>query len=140
MMNMKNNISRRTVISGLTASALVIGFDLTNRSWVTSVNAASIFAKLPTLDGVLSTDENIVEQARTDFGYIIYRKPIAVLKPASVSDIIRIIKFASTHKIQVAARGQGHSVYGQPLVEAGVVIDTSTLNAIHSIESDSSCS
>ena len=136
MMNMKNNISRRTVISGLTASALVIGFDLTNRSWVTSVNAASIFAKLPTLDGVLSTDENIVEQARTDFGYIIYRKPIAVLKPASVSDIIRIIKFASTHKIQVAARGQGHSVYGQPLVEAGVVIDTSTLNAIHSIESD----
>lgn len=133
---MKNNISRRTVLNGLTASVLVIGFDLTNRSWVTSVDAASVFAKLPTLDGVLSTDNNILEEARSDFGHIIYRKPIAVLKPGSVSDIINIIKFARTHKIKVAARGQGHSVYGQPLVEGGVVIDTSSLQAIYSIDSD----
>jgi FAD/FMN-containing dehydrogenase len=63
-------------------------------------------------------------------------KPIAVLKPGSIEDIIRIIQFARTYKIKIAARGQGHSTYGQSQVEAGVIIDMSTLNKIHSIGAD----
>ncbi len=63
-------------------------------------------------------------------------QPIAVLKPGSIEDIIRIIQFARTYKIKIAARGQGHSTYGQSQVEAGVIIDMSTLNKIHSIGAD----
>jgi hypothetical protein len=59
-----------------------------------------------------------------------------VLKPGSIEDIIRIIQFARTYKIKIAARGQGHSTYGQSQVEAGVIIDMSTLNKIHSIGAD----
>lgn len=44
---MGQNTSRRSVLQGLITSAIVIGFDLTTRSWVTSASATSIFESLP---------------------------------------------------------------------------------------------
>ncbi|MEH2144272.1 hypothetical protein [Nostoc sp.] len=41
-------------------NAIVIGFDLTTRSWVTSASATSVFESLPSLDGVLYTDNMTV--------------------------------------------------------------------------------
>jgi hypothetical protein len=119
-MTMKNNTSRRAVLQGLMASAIVIGFDVPSRSWVTSASAISLFESLPPLDGVLYTDNTTLADAADDFGRIVHRQPIAVLKPGSIEDIIRIIQFARTHKIKIAARGMGHSTYGQSQVEAGV--------------------
>lgn len=133
---MENNTSRRAVLQGLMASAIVIGFDVTNRSWVTSASAISLFESLPPLDGVLYTDNTTLAAAADDFGHIVHRQPIAVLEPGSIEDIIRIIQFARTYNIKIAARGQGHSTYGQSQVEAGVVINMSTLNKIHSIGAD----
>jgi hypothetical protein len=135
-MTMKNNTSRRAVLQGLMASAIVIGFDVANRSWVTSASAISLFESLPPLSGVLYTDNTTLAAAADDFGHIVHRQPIAVLKPGSIEDIIRIIQFARTYNIKIAARGQGHSTYGQSQVEAGVVINMSTLNKIHSIGTD----
>jgi len=37
---MKNKTSRRTILQGLISSAVIIGFDVINRSWVTSALAA----------------------------------------------------------------------------------------------------
>ncbi|MBD0265578.1 MAG: FAD-binding protein, partial [Tolypothrix sp. Co-bin9] len=133
---MKNNTSRRVVLQGLIGSAIVIGFDVINRSWVTSASATSLFESLPPLDGVLYTDNTKLAAATDDFGHIVHRQPIAVLEPGSIEDIIRIIQFVRTYKIKIAARGQGHSSYGQSQVEAGVVINMSTLNKIHSIGAD----
>ena len=133
---MNNNTSRRAVLQGLMASAIVIGFDVVNRSWVTSASAISLFESLPPLDGVLYSDNTTLAAAADDFGHIVHRQPIAVLKPGSIKDIIRIIQFARTYKIKIAARGQGHSTYGQSQVEAGVIINMSTLNKIHSISAD----
>jgi len=131
----KNSISRRNVLQGLVLGVGVIGFDLVNNSWVTSASSGSI-AYIPKLDGELITEEAALEAVADDFGHIISSQPIAVLKPASIEDIIKIIKFAFRNKIKVAAQGQAHSLYGQSQVEAGVVIDSSTLNQIHSITSD----
>ncbi len=52
---MNNSASRRRVLQGLMAGAIVIGFDLVKREWVTSANAAYGFEALPPLDGVLYT-------------------------------------------------------------------------------------
>ncbi len=123
----KNSISRRNILQGLVVGVTVIGFDLVNNSWVTSANTGSI-ADIPQLDGELLIDEAVLAAFSDDFGHIINRQPKAVLKPGSVEDIIRIIKFAQAHNIKVAARGQAPRVYGQSQVESGVVIDTSTLN------------
>lgn len=133
---MKNKTSRRTILQGLIYSSIVLGFDVVNRSWVTSASAMSKFESLPLLNGVLYTDNTTLVTASNDFGNIVHRQPIAVLAPGSIEDIIRIVQFGRTHNIKIAARGQGHSTYGQSQVEAGVVINMSTLNKIHSISTD----
>src|SRR5205085_2910440 len=54
-------------------------------------------------------------------------------KPGSVNDVVEMVRFARRNAIKVAARGQGHSTQGQSQVEAGVVIDMSTLAAVREI-------
>src|SRR5258708_618358 len=85
---------------------------------------------LSKLDGSLLLDEAHREQMATDFGAIFHRVPAAVLQPRSREDLVKIVRFANTHGMKVAMRGQGHSQYGQTLVEGGIVIDSSTLNTV----------
>lgn len=129
-------VSRRSFVKGIVASAIIVGFDPLNRSWVSGAQAATTTATFPTFDGVLYTDEASLTAAADDFGHSIHRQPRAVLKPGSVNDIIKLVKFARQHNIQIAGRGQGHSTYGQPQVEAGVVLDMTALNTIHAIAAD----
>ena len=71
--------------------------------------------------------------AADDFGHLVHRQPLAVLKPGSVNDVEKLISFARRNKIQVAGRGQGHSTQGQAQVEAGVVVDMASLATVHEI-------
>ena len=50
-----------------------------------------------------------------------------MLEPGSVQDIARVIRFANKHDLRVAVRGHGHSIYGQSLVQGGIVIAMSSL-------------
>jgi FAD/FMN-containing dehydrogenase len=77
----------------------------------------------PDFDGVLLLDDASRTATADDFGHIIHRQPLAVLKPGSVDDVVKLVQFARRNKINVAARGQGHSTQGQAQVEAGVVVD-----------------
>jgi cytokinin dehydrogenase len=90
----------------------------------------------PPVTGELTTDPALQSATADDFGHIVHRTPQYVLKPASVADISAIVAWAARQGLKVAARGQGHSTYGRPMVPGGVVIDMSTLNTIHSIASD----
>ena len=130
------NISRRNLIKGLFATTVVLGFDLTSRSWVTRASAAGDFAQLPPLDGTLSTDPASLAAAADDFGHIVHRTPVAVLRPGSAEDVVKLVRFAREHGIRIAGRGKGHTAFGQSQAGAGVVIDMSTLNQIHSIGPD----
>lgn len=130
---MHKHLSRRSFLKGVVAGTVVVGFDAHTRGWVTAAQAADRFATLPTLDGVLYVDDATRAAAADDFGHIISRTPLAVLRPGSVKDIVKLVRFARKHDLKVAARGQGHSTYGQPQVDAGVVIDMSALNTIHAI-------
>jgi cytokinin dehydrogenase len=90
----------------------------------------------PPVTGELTTDPAALSATADDFGHIIHRTPQYVLKPASVADISVTVAWAASQGLKVAARGQGHSNYGRPMVQGGVVIDMSTLNTIHSIAPD----
>ncbi|HEU4328576.1 MAG TPA: FAD-binding protein [Roseiflexaceae bacterium] len=92
--------------------------------------------QLPAFDGTLLTDAAALQDAADDFGHIIKRTPVAVLRPGSVADVQKLIVFARQNGIKVAMRGQAHATYGQAQVEAGVVVDSTALNAIESIQSD----
>lgn len=90
---------------------------------------------LTDLSGTLLFDDAARQTAADDFGHIVHRLPIAVLKPGSVQDIVKIVQFANRRDLKVAMRGQGHAMFGQAQVEGGVVIDSSTLNSVRVINS-----
>jgi cytokinin dehydrogenase len=116
------------------------------REFATVISGATVLAQLParssTLSGegienllkeqsdALSTDDAARESTATDFGQIIHRRPIAVMKPRSSEDIVKIVRFANRRGLKVAMRGQGHAMFGDAQVQDGIVIDSSTLNAV----------
>ncbi|HYY98109.1 MAG TPA: FAD-binding protein [Pyrinomonadaceae bacterium] len=130
------NISRRELIKGIFAASAVVGFDLAGGSWVTEARTAGDFSQLPLLDGTLTTDPASLAAAADDFGHIVHRTPVAVLRPGSVEDVVKVVRFAREHGIRVSGRGKGHTAFGQSQAGAGVVIDVSTLGQIHSISQD----
>ena len=81
-------------------------------------------------------DDGARQAAAEDFGGMIHRLPIAVIRPRAESDIVKAIRVAKRHTAQVAMRGQGHSMLGQCQVEQGIVIDSSTLNSVRMLTYD----
>ncbi|HKP72344.1 MAG TPA: twin-arginine translocation signal domain-containing protein, partial [Pyrinomonadaceae bacterium] len=109
---MSGEISRRTFLRGtLAAGAVVVaGFDAGRRSWVSAAELArgrfALAEGFPSFDGSLLLDDASRAAAADDFGHLISRQPVAVLKPGSVGDVVEMIKFARRNHIKVAARGQ----------------------------------
>jgi cytokinin dehydrogenase len=130
--------SRRRFGKMLALGASIVGFNPLSRAWISAANAAETgpFVDIPELDGELHLSRIICEKYADDFGQIVHEQPIAVLRPRSVNDIVAMVRFAGSHQLQIAARGQGHSLSGQTQVRNGIVIDMRTMQAIYSIESD----
>ena len=63
-----------------------------------------------------------------------------MLRPASAEDIAKMIRFARAQGIGIAGQGavgDSHRVFGQSQVEAGVVIDMSTLSSVGPVDGGS---
>ncbi len=82
----------------------------------------------------LNRTKKILEEAADDYGHIIHQLPHAVLQARCAEDIRQIILLAQKENRQVAARGQGHSIYGQAQAPNGYVLDLRSLNKIYPIE------
>ena len=119
-------MNRREMLAGLASSALVIGFDPVTRVWVPVAEASHLpcapFAHVPRLDGTLHTDAATRQSDSTDKGNMVQVLPCAVLRPGSVEDIARMIRFCRRHDIKVATRGQAHTTFGQSL-SPGLLIE-----------------
>ena len=87
-------------------------------------------------DGVLRTDEAVLHEAGGDFGHVVHQRPSAVLQPHSAAEIVELIEFANAERLPVAARGRGHSTFGQAQVPGGVVIDLRGLSTIGPVGRD----
>jgi cytokinin dehydrogenase len=128
-------------LQGMTASSVIVGLDLRTMSWLTAGAAPhpNGCELLPPLDGALFVDDAHRDAAQDDFGHIVQRRPVAVLLPGSVNDIIAIIRYARCHGLRVAMRGNGHSPFGQAQVEAGILIDSNSLATAPEIGSSPEC-
>src|SRR5579885_214406 len=127
---MKHQVSRRQ-FTKLAIGSAIVGFNSDARSWVTQASSTERpFDRLPKLDGSLLLDEESRRAIATDEGYMFHRVPAPVLRPGSVGDIVAMVRYANQHKRKVAVRGNGHSRYGQTQAEAGLVIDSRSLNAV----------
>lgn len=122
--------SRRAFLKESSAlTAALLGLAGCSRFWPGS-SREPLWTGVPPLDGLLLLDQASRERMGVDFGGNVRRIPAAVLRPRSAQDVMTMVKYADTHDLQVAMRGQGHSQYGQALVKDGIVIDSTSLNAV----------
>lgn len=81
-------------------------------------------------------DPELCAAAAEDFGHVVRRQPRAVFRPTTAAAIADILRQAREQGLAVAARGQGHAIYGRAMAEGGIVIDLAAMATIHRIESD----
>ena len=133
-----DRLSRRRVGQALVGGTLVIGLNALPRAFGVSTDTSnsSSVASLPKLDGQLLTDSATLNAFAQDYGQIVHEQPLAVLRPGSVRDIQRMVRFARRYGIRVVARGQGHQPFGQAQVQGGIAIDMSSLQSVRSVSAD----
>jgi cytokinin dehydrogenase len=100
------------------------------------IPSAQPFGASAWLDGDFLVDDASRNAVATDFGGAIRRRPRAMARARTAEDIGRVIAYANGSRIKVAMRGQGHSLYGQTLIDDGILIDSSALNAVEYISDD----
>jgi len=100
------------------------------------VPSAQPFGATPWLDGDYLVDNASRSAVATDYGGAVRRMPRAMVRARTAEDIVRVVAYASGRHIKVAMRGQGHSLSGQALIEDGIVINSSALNAVESRSDD----
>lgn len=129
---MESVTSRRSFLK--IASALTLGvFD--TQACVT-LGQPSRRATLPKVDGIFLDDAATRRSAADDWGHAVERLPSWVLRPASIDDVARAVRYANDSGLPIAAKGRGHCAYGQAQVHNGIVIDSRTLNRLELVGHD----
>jgi cytokinin dehydrogenase len=118
---------RRMFLGGVTAALA---------SHASGLTAQAVSFDNAPLPGNVSLDPNVRAATDHDFGRLVHRQPRGVLRPASSADIASLMRWAKGQGIKVAARGQGHSIYGRALVSDGIVVDMGAMNSIRDIKHD----
>lgn len=103
-------------------------FDPRTRTWVPEGGPGTV--GVPRLTGELRCDQDSLRWAAEDFGHLVRHLPRAVLRPAEVADVAAIVGFAARAGLPVAARGAGHSTYGQGQAAGGIVLDMAGLHRL----------
>ena len=129
---MQRSISRRDFGKGLAGGAALLALQ---PAWNRLATAQSLRNDLKDLGGDWSFDDAALQAAADDFGHVVHQKPAAMLRPGDAQDIAKLLQFANRRGVKVAMRGQGHSFFGQTQVADGVVVDSSSLNAIRIVQS-----
>jgi FAD/FMN-containing dehydrogenase len=70
------------------------------------------------------------ERARTVFNGMIDRHPLAVIRCASASDVVRCIEFARRYDLPLTVRAGGHGVAGNAVRDNALMLDLSGMKAI----------
>ena len=71
------------------------------------------------------------DAARAVYNAMIDRRPALIIRPRGAADIRDGVAFARQQRLPIAIRCGGHSVAGVSAVEAGVLIDLSSLKGVH---------
>lgn len=95
------------------------------------MNKVDVSALRGRIGGTLVLDgDPDYDDARRVWNGMIDRRPAAVLRVASVGDVVTALAFAREASLTVAVRGGGHNVAGNGSVDAGLVIDLGELAAV----------
>ena len=83
------------------------------------------------LAGELITPEHQeYESTRAVWNGMIDKRPAAIARCADADDVALAVRFAAEHGVPIAVRGGGHNVAGTAVVNAGLVIDLSSMRGV----------
>jgi FAD/FMN-containing dehydrogenase len=86
--------------------------------------------RAPVEGDVIAPGDPGFAEARTVWNAMIDREPAVVVRPSNADDVAKAIAFAREHDLPLAVRGGGHNVAGNAVVDEGVVIDFSDMQAV----------
>lgn len=79
---------------------------------------------------VLGREDAGYDDARRLWNGMIDKHPALIARCTGTADVVAAVKFARAHELLVAVKGCGHNVAGNALVDDGLVIDLSQMNAV----------
>lgn len=79
---------------------------------------------------IITSDDPTYDEARKIFNAMIDRRPSIIAQCAGVEDVVRSIRVARHHSLEISVRGGGHGVAGKALTEGGLVIDLRQMHAV----------
>jgi FAD/FMN-containing dehydrogenase len=96
-----------------------------------TVGAATLAELAEALHGELVTSASAdYDEARSIWNGAHDARPVAIIRAAGVSDVIRGVEFARSEGLPLAVRGGGHSIPGFSTTDGGVVLDLSPMTGI----------
>jgi hypothetical protein len=79
---------------------------------------------------VLTGNDEAYGEARRVWNGMIDRKPSAIVRPASIADVIQTVRFAREQQLPVSVKGGGHSVAGKSVADGVMMIDLAGMREI----------
>jgi FAD/FMN-containing dehydrogenase len=80
---------------------------------------------------VLTGTDPAYEQARRVWNAMIDRKPLVIVRPTGIADVIQSVRFARENGLDASVRGGGHSVAGKGVADGAMMIDLSLMREVH---------
>jgi FAD/FMN-containing dehydrogenase len=80
---------------------------------------------------VIQPGDDGFDQARRVWNGMIDKTPALIARCAGVEDVVASVQFARENGLLVAVRGGSHSVAGHGTCDGGLVIDLSSMSAVH---------
>ena len=106
-------------------------FPITGLDGRTQLDPSALDAFGTNLDGTLlrPDDEGYAESVSLWNG-MIAKRPAIVARAASVDDVVRTVRFAADHRVELSIRGGGHNIAGLALCDGGLTLDMSGRNLV----------
>jgi hypothetical protein len=83
------------------------------------------------MDGpVVEPGDSDFDERRQVFNGEIDRRPSAIARCTSVTDVVAAVRFAREHHLELSVRGGAHNTAGTAICDDGLMIDLSLMNAV----------
>ena len=80
---------------------------------------------------VIRSSDAAYAEARQVHEATVDRRPLAIVRAVSATDVARTVAFAAQTGLELAVRGGGHSLAGHGTTDGGIVLDLSPMKGLH---------
>jgi FAD/FMN-containing dehydrogenase len=82
------------------------------------------------LDGVLTPGDPGYDESRAVWNAMIDRRPAAIARCRSRTDVVAAVRFAREHDLEIGVRCGGHNIAGLAVPDGGLMIDLRAMGAV----------